>query len=84
MFDLVLASDGVTNLEGETKRDRLVTIFGEQGFDYAAMAGAIWRCGPWRGGPYLSIPVRCLARALPEWPKWNGSSSIRGEAWLIL
>ncbi len=45
MFDLVLASDGVTNLEGETKRDRLVTIFGEQGFDYAADGGsdlAVW------------------------------------------
>ncbi len=34
-FDAVLASDGVTNLSGERKRDRLVAEFGERGFDYA-------------------------------------------------
>jgi 4-hydroxybenzoate polyprenyltransferase len=36
LFDLVLASDGTTNLSGESKRDRLVDEFGEKGFDYAA------------------------------------------------
>lgn len=36
IFDLILASDGMTNLAGESKRDRLVSIFGERGFDYAA------------------------------------------------
>jgi 4-hydroxybenzoate polyprenyltransferase len=36
IFDLVLASDGVTNLAGRRKRDRLVSIFGAQGFDYIA------------------------------------------------
>jgi 4-hydroxybenzoate polyprenyltransferase len=35
LFDLVLASDGTTNLYGESKRDRLVAEFGEKGFDYA-------------------------------------------------
>jgi len=35
LFDLVLASDGVTNLSGEVKRARLVREFGEKGFDYA-------------------------------------------------
>ena len=35
LFDLVLASDGITNLSGESKRDRLVNEFGEKGFDYA-------------------------------------------------
>jgi len=34
IFDLVFASDGVTNLAGEAKRDRLVSIFGTQAFDY--------------------------------------------------
>jgi 4-hydroxybenzoate polyprenyltransferase len=36
LFDLVLASDGTTNLSGESKRKRLVSEFGEKGFDYAA------------------------------------------------
>lgn len=35
LFDLVLASDGSTNLSGEYKRERLVAQFGERGFDYA-------------------------------------------------
>lgn len=34
-FDQVMGSDGVNNLKGSTKRDRLVQEFGEQGFDYA-------------------------------------------------
>jgi len=36
LFDSVLASDGSTNLSGERKRERLVSEFGESGFDYAA------------------------------------------------
>ena len=39
LFDLVLASDGSTNLCGESKRNRLVREFGEKGFDYAADGG---------------------------------------------
>jgi len=35
LFDFVLASDGKTNLSGERKRERLVSQFGERGFDYA-------------------------------------------------
>jgi hypothetical protein len=34
IFDMVLASDGVTNLAAERKRTRLVAQFGEKGFDY--------------------------------------------------
>jgi 4-hydroxybenzoate polyprenyltransferase/phosphoserine phosphatase len=34
LFDSVLASDGTSNLSGESKRDRLVNEFGEKGFDY--------------------------------------------------
>jgi hypothetical protein len=35
LFDAVFASDGVTNLSGVSKRERLVSEFGEKGFDYA-------------------------------------------------
>jgi 4-hydroxybenzoate polyprenyltransferase len=34
LFDIVLASDGITNLAAERKRTRLVSQFGEKGFDY--------------------------------------------------
>ena len=35
LFERVLGSDGTINLSGRCKRDRLVTEFGEKGFDYA-------------------------------------------------
>ena len=35
IFDLILSSDGVTNLSDKAKRDLLVNTFGEKGFDYA-------------------------------------------------
>ncbi len=35
LFDTMLASDGITNLSGIRKRDRLLDEFGEKGFDYA-------------------------------------------------
>jgi len=35
LFDTVLASNGVINLSGRCKRERLVREFGEKGFDYA-------------------------------------------------
>ena len=35
IFHQVMASDGVHNLSGETKRDRLIAAFGKKGFDYA-------------------------------------------------
>ncbi len=40
LFDTVLASDGRHNLSGPAKRDRLVALFGAQGYDYA---GNGWR-----------------------------------------
>jgi 4-hydroxybenzoate polyprenyltransferase/phosphoserine phosphatase len=43
LFDTVLASDGRVNLCGESKRDRLVSQFGEHGFDYAADGGGCER-----------------------------------------
>jgi len=45
LFDMVLASDGVTNLAAQRKRARLVTEFGEKGFDYVANESrdlAVW------------------------------------------
>jgi 4-hydroxybenzoate polyprenyltransferase/phosphoserine phosphatase len=45
LFDVVLASDGRTNLSGERKRARLVSKFGERGFDYAGNESrdlAVW------------------------------------------
>jgi len=45
LFDLVQASDGVTNLSGERKRARLVGEFGDQGFDYVGNESrdlAVW------------------------------------------
>jgi len=35
LFEGVLASDGVSNLSGRRKRERLVELYGERGFDYA-------------------------------------------------
>lgn len=35
LFDAVFASDGITNLSGERKRDRLIKEFGINGFEYA-------------------------------------------------
>ena len=49
LFDLILASDGVTNLAGKAKRRRLVEQFGEKGFDYA-------------GNSRRDIPVWAAAR----------------------
>ncbi len=38
LFSEVIASDGLVNLKAEHKRDALVALFGEQGFDYAGNA----------------------------------------------
>lgn len=46
LFREVLASDGQTNLRGETKRQKLAEKFGERGFDYAGNSSvdlAVWR-----------------------------------------
>lgn len=45
LFDTVLASDGEVNLSGEQKRERLVSAFGEKGFDYVGNSArdlAVW------------------------------------------
>ena len=40
LFDAVLASDGIVNLKGATKRDRLMAEFGAHGFDYVGSGRA--------------------------------------------
>jgi 4-hydroxybenzoate polyprenyltransferase len=40
LFDAVFASDGVVNLKGERKRDRLIAEFGAHGFDYVGSGRA--------------------------------------------
>jgi 4-hydroxybenzoate polyprenyltransferase len=45
LFDMILASDGITNLAAERKRARLVAEFGEKGFDYVGNESrdlAVW------------------------------------------
>ena len=45
IFDSVLASDGSTNLSGKRKQERLVSQFGERGFDYVGNENrdlAVW------------------------------------------
>ncbi|WP_031386725.1 UbiA family prenyltransferase [Desulfonatronum thiodismutans] len=49
LFERVLASDGALNLSARTKRDVLVRIFGENGFDYM-------------GNSHDDIPVWAVAR----------------------
>lgn len=67
IFDVVLASDGRTNLTGEAKRRRLVERFGEKGFDYAASgARADWPV--WRSAR-KTIAVKPEPHALQE--RWR-------------
>jgi 4-hydroxybenzoate polyprenyltransferase/phosphoserine phosphatase len=40
LFDAILSSDGQTNLSGRAKAERLVEMFGEQGFDYIGDSAA--------------------------------------------
>lgn len=49
LFDLVLASDGVTNLSGKLKRARLVGQFGKKVSITLATNLATWLCGLRRG-----------------------------------
>ena len=66
IFDSVLASDGNTNLSGEHKRERLVSQFGEKGFDYVANENrdlAVWS---WARKAIVVNPNRQLVRAVAK------------------
>lgn len=81
IFDLVFASDGITNLAGESKRDRLVGIFGAKAFDYAANDRPICRSGPQRGKRLWLTPARWFARVWRAWRKLARSSKNEARAW---
>jgi 4-hydroxybenzoate polyprenyltransferase len=64
LFDMVLASDGVTNLSPKAKRARLVAEFGEKGFDYAGNGRgdlAVWSSA--RRAIIVNTPERVSGRA---------------------
>lgn len=64
VFDDVMASDGVTNLDGARKAKALVSRFGAQGFDYAGNSNvdvAVWQQA--RQGVVVDAPGRVLAKA---------------------
>lgn len=47
IIDKVIASDGKINMSAENKRDQLVALYGDRGFDYAANARpdiVVWKC----------------------------------------
>jgi 4-hydroxybenzoate polyprenyltransferase/phosphoserine phosphatase len=66
LFDVVLASDGVTNLSGEQKRDRLIAEFGAHGFDYvgnSARDRSVWKAAR---KAILVRPTATLRRAAAQ------------------
>jgi len=92
LFSEVLASDGLVNLKASHKRDALVALFGEKGFDYAGNASddlIVWEaaaevivvnpCGPVRRA------LRGKEAALfedrpPKWKAWL--KAIRVSQWM--
>lgn len=63
LFDDVFASDGITNLAGRAKRDRLVNEFGEKGFEYAGNSARdlpVWASG--RSAIVIDSSPRLAAR----------------------
>ena len=73
LFDAVFASDGITNLTGTKKRDRLVAEFGTGGFDYAGNSHRdrdVW------ASARTAILVRPSARLLRAEKKKNKVSRV--------
>ncbi len=69
LFSAVIGSDGVVNLKGRAKRDRLVEQFGERGFDYLGRYGRdvpIWRAA--RRALMISPHPRVLRRVCETTP----------------
>ncbi len=63
LFDEVLASDGLTNLRSEAKRDALIAQFGQGGFDYAGNSSAdvpVWAAT--RKNIVVNAPAALAAR----------------------
>ena len=69
LFDEVLASDGVSNLEGNRKADALILRFGEHGFIYVGNSAVdlhVWRraCSAWVVNAPASL-ARAVAAVAP-------------------
>jgi 4-hydroxybenzoate polyprenyltransferase/phosphoserine phosphatase len=82
LFSEVIASDGITNLKAERKRDALVVRFGTGNFDYAGNATddlAVWEaagsllavnpCPPVRAA-LQNRPAQILDDRPPKWKSW--------------
>jgi hypothetical protein len=79
LFDLVLSSDGTTNLSAGAKQRALVSQFGERGFDYAGNARVdekIWRSARRAivvGSPAQVKRAREVANVEHVFPKVTGN-----------
>ena len=73
LFDEVLATEGEVNLKSERKRDLLVSLYGEQGFDYVGNHAAdlvVWRAARQAyvvgGSPRLAARARAQGTMVQE------------------
>ena len=81
LFDRVFASDGIVNLSGERKRDRLVAAFGLKGFDY--IGNDVHDESVWRAArrALLTSPSPRLARRVAETTPIERTFGGRGPRW---
>ncbi len=94
VFDVILASDGATNLSAQHKRDRLVREFGEKGFDYAGNNRQdllVWSAahkaivvGSWRSLPRLEAEGVRIDRVFIDRERWLKPyiKALRPHQWL--
>jgi 4-hydroxybenzoate polyprenyltransferase/phosphoserine phosphatase len=95
LFDKVMATAGSTNLKGRAKRDALVGLYGDQGFDYIGDDRSdvcIWKAAAQAhvvgGSGRIRKQVRShgnLGRLLPaaDRPAWGGwLAAVRPHQWL--
>lgn len=94
MFDEVLATEDGRNLSADTKRDVLVQVFGDRGFDYvgnsrddlpvwgAARHGYVANAAPalQRQARGVTDVAGVLGEGLPQWRDWR--QALRLHQWL--
>ena len=79
-FDLILASGGTMILSGESSRDRLVSEFGEKGFDFASNDRrdvVVWPSA--RKAVVVNLNPQVVSR-VAKWHKSKGSTRIEENA----
>jgi 4-hydroxybenzoate polyprenyltransferase len=82
IFGEVLASDGVTNLTGRRKMERLIEKFGAGNFDYAGNSAtdqAIWRVA--RKSLFVNAPSTLVPEATYDPSRVFGKRASRPSAW---